>query len=97
MSADGELQDRLAKLPYRRSEGNLLFMVAALEHRFEQGLLHEKDDQLRLRTSLDQLDLDIQQNLRTIIETQIDHLGAEERRVLEAAIRPAGQATHSVL
>ncbi len=33
---------------------------------------------------MDQLDLDIPQNLRTIIEAQIDHLATEERQILEA-------------
>jgi DNA-binding winged helix-turn-helix (wHTH) protein len=85
VSADSDLREGLAKLLYRRSEGNPLFMVAALEHSIEQGFLQQEDGRLRLGTPLDQLDLDIPQNLRTIIEAQIHHLGTEERRVLEVA------------
>lgn len=85
ISAEGDLRNALADLIYRRSEGNPLFMVAALEHSFEQGLLFEEGGQLRLKTPLDQLDLDIPQSLRLMIEAQLDRLSAEERRVLEVA------------
>ncbi len=80
-----DLRNGLAELLYRRSEGNPLFMVAALEHSFEQRLLFEEDGRLHLRSPLDQLVLDIPQSLRSMIEAQVDRLSAEERRVLEAA------------
>jgi DNA-binding winged helix-turn-helix (wHTH) protein len=85
MSADTELRNGLANLLYRRSEGNPLFMVAALEHSVEQGLLHDRDGQLCLATPIDKLALDIPRSLRAIIEAQIGHLSAEGKRVLEAA------------
>jgi DNA-binding winged helix-turn-helix (wHTH) protein len=85
VSAESELRDCLAELLYRRSEGNPLFMVAALEHSVEQGFLHDRDGQLYLGTLIDNLDLDIPRSLRTMIEAQIGHLSAEGRRVLEAA------------
>lgn len=85
MYQNSELRDRLANLLYRRSEGNPLFMVAALEHIVEQGLLHDRDGKLCLGIPIDKLDLDIPRSLRTIIEAQIGHLSAEGRRVLEAA------------
>ncbi len=72
-------------LLYRRSEGNPLFMVAALEHSLEQGLLVNSEGQLRLSTPLDQFDLDIPQSLRRILEAQIDRLESGERRILEVA------------
>jgi DNA-binding winged helix-turn-helix (wHTH) protein len=83
--ADSDLRNRLANVLYRRTEGNPLFMVAALEHGIERGLLQDRDGQLRLGSPIDQLDLDIPRNLRTIIEAQIHHLSTEGRRVLEAA------------
>lgn len=85
LSTGSDLRNGLAELFYRRSEGNPLFMVAALEHSFEQRLLFEEGGQLHLRTPLDQLDLDIPQSLRSMIEAQINRLSAEEKRVLEAA------------
>ncbi len=43
LSADSDLRSRLAGLLYQRSEGNPLFMVAALEHSLEKGLLQEEN------------------------------------------------------
>jgi len=83
--ADSEWRTRLADLLYRRSEGNPLFMVAALEHIIEQGMLQDRDGQLCLGVSIDTLDLDIPRSLRTIIEAQISHLDADARCVLAAA------------
>jgi DNA-binding winged helix-turn-helix (wHTH) protein/tetratricopeptide (TPR) repeat protein len=80
-----DLRSALAMLLYRRSEGNPLFMVAALEHSFEQGLLVNEEGQLRLSTPLDRLDLDIPQSLKRTLEAQIDHLNTQERRILEVA------------
>jgi predicted ATPase/DNA-binding winged helix-turn-helix (wHTH) protein len=85
MTPDSEFRSDLANLLYRRSEGNPLFMVAALEHSVEQGSLVTEDGQLQLRIPLDQLDLDIPQSLKRILEAQIDHLETEERRILEVA------------
>ena len=84
-SVDSELSSRFASLLYRRSEGNPLFMVAALEHGVEQGLLHAGDGRLRLGAALDRLDVGIPRSLRTMIEAQLGHLSLEARRVLEAA------------
>ncbi|WP_255462334.1 hypothetical protein [Granulicella sp. WH15] len=83
MTSQQELRSGLAKLLYSRSEGNPLFMVAALEHSLEKGLLMIEDGELRLRTALDQLDLDIPLSLKRVLEVQIDNLETEERRILE--------------
>jgi DNA-binding winged helix-turn-helix (wHTH) protein len=85
VSAESGLRNRLAELLYRRSEGNPLFMVAAIEHSVEQGFLDARDGQLHLGSPIYKLDFDIPRSLRTIIEAQIGHLGTEGRRVLEAA------------
>jgi hypothetical protein len=85
MTPDLQLRSGLASLLFRRSEGNPLFVVAALEHSVEQGALVSEDGQLQLRIPLDQLDLDIPQSLKRILEAQIDHLETEERRILEVA------------
>jgi DNA-binding winged helix-turn-helix (wHTH) protein/tetratricopeptide (TPR) repeat protein len=85
LTARGDLRSDLASLLYRRSEGNPLFIVAALEHSFEQGLLIEEDGHLRLTTLLNEFDFDIPRSLRRIIEAQVDHLHIKEQRILEVA------------
>ncbi len=91
MTPDLQLRSGLASLLFRRSEGNPLFVVAALEHSVEQGALVSEDGQLQLRIPLDQLDLDIPQSLKRILEAQIDILrlksdGFSKWRALEGAV-----------
>ena len=93
VSTDSELQQHLAKVLIRRSEGNPLFMVAALEHSVEQGLLQDRDGRLSLIKPVDKLDLSIPRSLRAILEAQIGHLSTEARRVLEAASVAGGEFT----
>ncbi len=85
LTSQPELRTELANLLYRRSEGNPLFMVAALEHSLEQGLLVKEAGELLLRTPLDQLDMDIPLSLKRVLEAQIDTLETRERRILEVA------------
>jgi predicted ATPase len=74
-----------AELIYRRSEGNPLFMMAALDHMTEHGSIAREGGRLVLKVPLQEIDLGVPETLRQMIETQIDHLTAEEQRVLEAA------------
>src|SRR5579884_1045545 len=83
ITLESSLKGGLAQLLSRRSEGNPLFLVATLEHCFEQGLLTREHGELRLTVPLDQIGLDIPRSLRRIIEFQIDHLEAKERQILE--------------
>jgi hypothetical protein len=85
MASQSDVRAELAALLYRRSEGNPLFMVAALEHSLEQGLLVNTEGRLQLSTPLDRLALDIPQSLKRILEAQIDNLGTEERQILDVA------------
>jgi len=79
------LPDGLAGLVYRHSEGNPLFMVAALEHMTERSLLSRENEGWQLRVPLTQIALAVPETLRQMIEAQIDQLSEVERRVLEAA------------
>ncbi|WP_158792042.1 AAA family ATPase [Granulicella sp. L60] len=85
MAPQPDVRTDLATLLYRRSEGNPLFMVAALEHSFEQGLLVSTEGRLQLSIPFDRLALDIPQSLKRILEAQLDNLGTEERRILDVA------------
>lgn len=85
LSAEPDLRTDLANLLYRRSEGNPLFMVAAVEHSLEQGLMFQKDGRLHLRDPLTEMDLEMPQGLRQMVEAQIDRLSEEEQWVLDTA------------
>jgi DNA-binding winged helix-turn-helix (wHTH) protein/tetratricopeptide (TPR) repeat protein len=75
----------LGALLYRRSEGNPLFMVAALEHLTERDLITGEHGGWHPKVALDEIDLGVPENLRRMIETRIERLSAEEQRVLEVA------------
>ena len=75
----------LAGLLFRHSEGNPLFMVAALEHMRERKLITQKCDRWQMNVPLEEIDLQAPDSLRDMIETQIDRVNEEELRALEAA------------
>jgi DNA-binding winged helix-turn-helix (wHTH) protein len=75
----------LAALVHRHSEGNPLFMVAALEHMTQRGFLSHENENWQLHIPLEEIDLEVPENLRGMIEAQIERLSPEEQWVLEVA------------
>ncbi len=84
-SSEANAPEGLAKLVYYQSEGNPLFMVASLDHMTERGLLSRKSGAWRLRVPLEEIEVEVPQKLRRMIELQIDRLKPEEQRALAAA------------
>jgi DNA-binding winged helix-turn-helix (wHTH) protein len=86
--ADGSPPDSLpegfAELIHQHTDGNPLFMVAALDHLTRRGLISCEDGSWQLRVRLDEIDLGVPDSLRQMIEAQIERLSAEEQRALEA-------------
>jgi DNA-binding winged helix-turn-helix (wHTH) protein len=75
----------LARLIYRHTEGNPLFMVTVLEHMQVRGLIAVENGTWQITVPLDKIDLEAPESLRQMIEVQIERLSEEERRVLEVA------------
>ena len=75
----------LAALLHRHSEGNPLFMVAALEHLTERGFVSRENGRWQLRGPVEEVDLEVPESLRQMIEIQIDRLREPEHRALQAA------------
>src|SRR6202140_224121 len=84
-AAGEDLPAGLAALVHRHSEGNPLFMVAALEHMTQRGFISHENGSWRLNVPLEEIDLEVPENLRQMIETQIEHLSPEQQRALEVA------------
>ncbi len=82
---DGDLPNGLVGLIYRHSEGNPLFMAAALEVLFERGLLSRQDGHWELTHPPGEIDTQLPENLQRMLEIHIERLSDDERRVLEAA------------
>ena len=76
----------LSEFLYRRSEGNPLFMTAALQHLVANGDVTLDDGKLSIAHQLDPLKTDIPDSLRQLIELQMEsELTEKQRTVLEAA------------
>lgn len=73
----------LARLVYRHTEGNPLFMVSLLEHLRQRGLLARIEGAWQLQAPLDTIEFEVPDTLREMIEACIARLSAEEQRVLE--------------
>jgi predicted ATPase len=73
----------LARFVHQRTEGNPLFMVNMVEYWITQGWLAEVAGCWTLRVGLPALQAGMPASLRQMLETQLDRLRPEERRVLE--------------
>ncbi len=77
--------DGLAAVVYRHSEGNPLFMAAALAHLTDRGFLSRENGGWRLTRPLEDVHLGVPERLRQLVEAQVNRLPAEEQRALEVA------------
>jgi len=75
----------LSALVHRHSEGNPLFMVAALEHMAKRNLLTRVDGRWQLHRPLEQIEFEVPEDLRHMIEAQLERLSAQEQSALELA------------
>src|SRR5258708_3866659 len=84
-SSGTNLPDGLASLLYQQSEGNPLFIVAALNDMTERGLISRESRNWQLGVAPQRIDLGVPKNLEQMIEVQIDQLDPEQRRGLWGA------------
>jgi DNA-binding winged helix-turn-helix (wHTH) protein/tetratricopeptide (TPR) repeat protein len=84
-SPGSSLPEGFAELIHRHSEGNPLFMIAALEHMAEHGQISRENGRWRLRVPIEKMALEVPETLRQMIESQIEHLTSEQQRTLEVA------------
>jgi predicted ATPase/DNA-binding winged helix-turn-helix (wHTH) protein len=75
----------LSALVHRHTEGNPLFMVMALEHMAKQGLLTRANGQWQLHVPLAQIEFQVPDDLRHMIEVQLKRLSPREQNALELA------------
>jgi len=80
-----QLPKWLARLIHRRTEGNPLFMVNLVEYLISEQIIAKRGDEWLLQGGYSDIESGIPENVRHLIEKQIDRLSADERRVLEGA------------
>jgi predicted ATPase/DNA-binding winged helix-turn-helix (wHTH) protein len=81
----GPLPSGLARAVWRRTDGNPLFMVAMVQEWLDHGWLSADHGWLALREGHRELLAQVPETLQQMLETQLDRLSPEERRVLEVA------------
>jgi DNA-binding winged helix-turn-helix (wHTH) protein len=81
-SSTTTLPEGLSALLHRHSEGNPLFMVAALDHMMKRALISQENGSWHLQVPLAQIALAVPDDLRHMIEAQLERLSTEEQRVL---------------
>jgi hypothetical protein len=84
-SPASRLPPGLSELVHRHSQGNPLFMVATLEHMAKRSLLTRVNGQWQLQVPLEQIEFEVPEDLRHMIEAQLERLSAQELRALELA------------
>lgn len=75
----------LARMIHRRTEGNPLFMINVVNYLQDEMTIVEHKGRWRLAANLAGIELGVPENIRQLIEKQIERLGPEEQRVLEGA------------
>jgi DNA-binding winged helix-turn-helix (wHTH) protein len=82
---EASLPKGLAGFVHRNSGGNPLFMTVALDHLTRRGLISCEGGTWQLTVPLEQIEVGVPENLRQMIEAQIERLSVEEQRALEVA------------
>ena len=75
----------LAGLIHERTEGNPLFMVNVVDYLVDEKIIAEYEGHWQLQVELDEVELGVPENIRYLIEKNIERLSEKEQRVLEGA------------
>jgi DNA-binding winged helix-turn-helix (wHTH) protein/tetratricopeptide (TPR) repeat protein len=75
----------LARLIHERTEGNPLFMVNAVDYLVAEGLISESEKSWHLVVKIENVEVTVPDSIKQMIEKQVDHLDANQQRMLEAA------------
>lgn len=76
---------KLVQLIHQHTSGNPLFISNMLDYLLDEQVIVEQDGEWHLRVDLAEVELGVPENIRHLIEKQIERLSPEEQRVLEAA------------
>ncbi|MGH9839161.1 MAG: AAA family ATPase [Blastocatellia bacterium] len=79
------LPAEFVRLIHERTEGNPLFMAGVVEYLLAEGWLAKVGEQWELKAAVEEVVVKAPTGIGQMIEKQIEALGPEEQRVLEAA------------
>ncbi len=81
----GNFPAGFARMVYRHSGGNALFMVTILQDMVKKGLIVNSDGAFTLRLPVEDVDLSVPETLDQLIEAQFNQLSSSEQRILKCA------------
>ena len=87
----------LSALVHSHSEGNPLFMLAALEDMAKRNLVTRANGQWQLQAPLEQIIFEVPDDLRHMIEAQLERLSEQEQSALELASIAGASFSASVI
>ncbi len=76
---------QMARLIHQRTDGNPLFMVNVTNDLVERKVITKRDERWELSSEIEDVEISTPENLRQLIEQQIERVSVEERKVLETA------------
>lgn len=76
---------RFAEVLYRLTNGNPLFLVTIIDDFVRQSILAEVNGHWVLQNTLEAIAASVPDNIRQLVNRQIDRLAKKEQRILEAA------------
>ena len=79
------MAEQLGADVHQKTDGNPLFVVELVDHLIDQKMIVETDGTWAVKENADQLRKIVPDTLTDIIQRQVDHLNAEEQRLLTAA------------
>jgi len=93
----GEVPPDFAKALHQRTDGNPLFMVATVEYLMREGIVVPDGAQWRITQDLPTLQMEVPENLRQLIATQLEGLRPEEQHLLDVASVAGAEFTVAIL
>lgn len=82
---DSDFPPALARLIHRHTDGNPLFMGAVVDQMLSRGAILHTVPGWELHAPPENIDLGVPDNVRLLIENQLDGLGPADRALLQAA------------
>jgi len=86
-----EFSPELARVIHQSTEGNPFFMVNVVDYWVSQRVLVETDGQWELLTNAADVSIGVPENLRQMIEKQLERLTLKERHMVETASVVGGE------
>ena len=82
---NNQFRTELAGLIHDRTYGNPLFMVSAVDYLVADGFIRESDGSWKLVVEIENVDVNVPESIKQMIEKQLDLLDANQLQTLEAA------------